>query len=469
MASRSLLIWVVVPCLAAACGKTNLDSRDAGRDTSGPDQHAMDAAHDSGGTDVPAHPARDGAADATPDGPALAGARAFDVVLKLTPTPPLSVGFAADFPTSAMATLVLDRTAGWLLVGAQGEGSTATVAPSAGGLAAATPVSLDVPYGGACQGVATLQFNALKVMLDGDGNLHGTATGFATYYVTDVGYSQAVSATLDGVPDTTRPVLPIPTAGALDPLVPARLAVSEPLPAAAKAQLVGADGTVVELSPELPQSGSPFFVTAFRVPYVLPFGGSFHLAVGGVVDFAGNQASPPNAPLVTLAASPLLTDGGFESTAAGMLGDALIFGAGELPVISGTQSLSLGGGNGPPWQSGGTVTFRLTVAPGDKAVRFSYRVVSMYQGATSFLGTVLVGSTGSKPVSAYLPTGTPTTTVVRASGGTSIIGPVASAEIPLPDPSATEVVLRISTLLPSCGGPLPPGGGLILDDVRVGP
>ncbi|HVY37058.1 MAG TPA: hypothetical protein VHM31_03965 [Polyangia bacterium] len=437
------------------------------------DRQFVDAAHDGGhdgGIDGPGHVTRDGATDATHDGLPPAGRRAFDVIVKLTFTPPLSGGnFGSNFPTTATATLVLDEAAGWLLIGGEGQGSTAKVISTGGGLTAATPVTVSVPYNGACQGSASLQFSALNVTVGSDGKLHGSATGFAYYLVTDVGYTQAITATLEGVPDTTRPALPIRSTAALDPLTPARFTVSEPLPADAKVQLVAADGTFVELPPEMPQTASPpAFITGFRVPVVLPFGGTFHLAVDQMFDFAGNQGSPQAAPLVTLAAPPLLTEGGFESTPAGMTSGGLVFAAGDLPVISGTQSFYVDG-NGLPFQSGASVTFRLAVTPGDKAVHFSYRVTSTLQQPTGFAGTIVLGSSGSKPMTApYLPTGTPTTMITRA-GSSLTIGPVSAAAIPLPDTSATEVVLRISTPSSSCGGPVRLGGGLIIDDLRAGP
>jgi len=109
------------------------------------------------------------------------------------------------------------------------------------------------------------------------------------------------------------------------------------------------------------------------------------------------------------------------------------------------------------------------VSPGDKAVRFAYRVTSTYQGFGEFFGTIVIGSTGSNTASmSYLPIGSPTTTVTRTGGATLTIGPVATVEIPLPDTSATEVAVRISTTSSGCGL-APPSGGLIIDDVRVGP
>jgi hypothetical protein len=350
-----------------------------------------------------------------------------------------------------------------LVIGGEGQGSRSAIAVTGTAVAVLTTVTLYVPFPYACNGVATLQFSALNVTVGSDGKLYGAATGVASYIVTDTGFNQAFAATLDGVPDTTRPALLVRTAGVLDPLAPARFAVSEPLPAGAKAQLVAADGGIVELVPETSPTGDPVIITAFRVPSVLPFGASYRLALDQVVDFAGNHAGQQSPPLVTLAAPPLLADAGFETTPVGAMGDAIVFAAGDLPVISGAHSLYL-----PPGY-GQVVTFRLLVTPGSKSVLFSYRVTSTSDVAGGFFGTMVVGSVGANiGARSQLPMGTPTTKVTGTAGTTLTVGPVAAAEIPLPDPSATEVVLKIITPASGCGL-RPPAGGLIIDDVRVGP
>src|SRR6185312_8217301 len=387
--------------------------------------------------DAPRDAAQDATADATRDAAAdaivLTGRHAFDVnvVLAVTPSTSLPSG-PTSFPTTAHATLVLDASAGWLLIGAVGQGSSAAATASGSALSIAAPVSLAVPFSGACDGRATLRFATLAVTVDGAGRLHGTGSGLASYIVGDLGYNQAFTATLDGLPDATPPSLPLDTAGVLDPLASARFAVSEPLPAGAKAQLVAADGSLFDLSPEMSSDGSPAFVTAFRVPVALAFGASYQVVLDQMVDFAGNQALPPKTPLATLAAPALLTDGGFETTTG--LDTSLISSGGDLPVISGTKSLYLDPGMFA-WQ-GSAVSFRLAVHPGDRAVRFSYRVASSYQSGI-FYGAIVIGSAGAPIASlATLPQGTPTTMLTRSNGTTVTLGPVSSFELPLPDASA---------------------------------
>jgi len=479
MTRPAYLLFAVVAFPAVGCGSSHLDSRDAARDTGVDGHRSPDAARD-GGPDGPSDAARDAtsdaardatsdaardatsdaARDATVDAVVLTGRHAFDVTAKLAVTPSQSGG-SSSFPTTAHATLVLDATAGWLLIGAGGQGSSTATTASGGTVSIATPVSLAVPFSGACDGQATLRFATLAVTVDGDGRLHGAGSGLASYIVGDVGYSQAFTATLDGLPDATPPSLPIDTAGVLDPLAPARFAVSEPLPPSSKAHLVGADGSLVDLWPEVPSDASPAFITAFRVPFALAYGASYQVVVDQMVDFAGNQALPPKTALSTLTAPALLTDGGFETTTG--LDASLISSGGDLPVISGTKSFYL---NASVWQ-GSTVSFRLAVHPGDKVVHFSYRVTSTYPSG-SFYGAIVIGSAGAPVASlATLPLGTPTTTVTRSDGSTLTIGPVSTLELTLPDATASEVVLKISTALSGCGLP-PPRAGLIIDELSAG-
>src|SRR6185312_9318646 len=323
MTRPAFLLFAVVAFPAVGCGSSHLGSRDAGRDTGVDGDRSHDAARDGGpdarpdaARDATADAARDATADAardaTADAVVLTGRHAFDVnvVLAVTPSSSSSGGFVS-FPTTAQATLILDASAGRLLIGAAGQGSSAATTATGGAVAIAAPVSLAVPFSTACGSQATLHFATLVVTVDGAGRLHGTGTGTTVYVVGDIGYNQTFTATLDGLPDVTPPSLPVDTAGVLDPLAPARFAVSEPVPAGTKAQLVASDGSVVDLAPDGPSDGSPAFVTAFRVPGVLAFGASYRVVLDQLVDFAGNQALPPNAPLVTGAAPALLTDGGF--------------------------------------------------------------------------------------------------------------------------------------------------------------
>lgn len=394
---------------------------------------------------------------------ASTGRRSFDVTVTATITASAASGSPApSTPTCKLttSTLVVDATAGWLLLGGNGQGVAAPIRRNAGTLAISAPLTFDVWRHPSCQESMRLQFETLNLTIDGEGKVRGRGAGKAETLSGDVVYSYDFTAALDGVPDTTAPALG-GTSGVLDPLKPARFPISEPLPAGATARLMAADGSVVELKAEV-QDGGPGFVTAFQVPSVLPFGGSYRFVLDSMGDFAGNRASPVQGPPLTTPAAPaLFTDGGFEMTPTGMLGGGRVFAAGDLPALSGTKSLYV-----YPYPTlFGPVIFRLAVQPGDKVVRFSYRATSMYSGGFYFWGTVAIGSPGSPVASlTHLPFGEPHTMLPSAVGGTSTLGPLSTAELPLPDPGAREVVLEIF-------GTEVGGGesqtGLIIDDLRV--
>ena len=305
MTFRWLVLGAVIAVPALGCGKSSLTSADAGVDRFR-DRPPVDASRDAATTRLPIRatpptpvPARTPpanasstqAATAPPIPSVLKGRRAFDVTIKLTLQPsPSTAGWSGSFPTTATATLILDATEGWVLLGGVGQGARAPIFAYGTTITVTQPLALGVPSGGTCSGT-TVAFDALKLTVADDGTLQGTGSGQESYITGDVGYSTRFTAILDGVPDTTPPAVPVATGGAFDPLAPARFAASEPLSAGAQAQLVGADGTTVNLTPQMAQDGSPPFATAFLVPTVLPFGGSFHLVLGQVVDFAGNHAS----------------------------------------------------------------------------------------------------------------------------------------------------------------------------------
>jgi hypothetical protein len=456
------LLFTILALSAVGCGSSRLDPHDASRDAPADDHPAIDAPRD-GGADAATDAAPDARSDATPDAPVLTGRQAFDVTLNLTFMPPSSASGYSAFPTTAQASVVVDATAGWLLIGGGGQGSAAMTSGTGEMRAVAAPVSLFVPVPGACSG-GTLAFETLQVSVDAAGHLHGTGAGTASYITGDVGYSEKFTATLEGLPDTTPPSLLLGSVSPVDPLAPGRFAASEPLPPGTKAQLVAADGTVVDLSPDVSANASPAFITGFRLPFTLAFAASYQVAFDQLIDFAGNRAVPPAAaPLTTAPAPALLADGTFETTTG--LDSGLISSTGDLPVISGTKSYYL---DSAQW-TGASVTFRLPVHAGDKAVRFAYRVASTYQ-SVGFYGAIVVGSAGATAINALsqVAAGTPTTMVTRANGTTLTLGPVSTVELALPDPGATEVVLRISNAVSGCGLP-PPRSGLIIDDVRVGP
>ena len=95
----------------------------------------------------------------------------------------------------------------------------------------------------------------------------------------------------------------------------------------------------------------------------------------------------------TRAAPPLIAEDGFELAADGSLQEAQVVSGSGWPIIVGSRSL-----DSPVITSPGTIpplSLRIALAPGDVAVRFSYRVVA--SAATSChcaAVTLVVGTAG---------------------------------------------------------------------------
>lgn len=405
-------------------------------------------------------------ADASPDSAPLPARSAFDVRIKLTNDPSKEHSWPRfDLPDLA-ATLAVDVGTGSLVLGAEGHGSAAAIRRAGEALEIVAPFTVVVRFQQGCDQIGYLRFDRLRILRESSGRLSGTGVGVFSYDAADLHLEQWITASLDGTTDSTAPTLSIGDTRSLDPMVPARFAASEPLPLGTKAQLVSSDGRVVDLIAETPQEGMPVLITGFRVPSVLPFGVDYHLNLDQVVDFGGHRAGPaPGPPLFSLASPPLLTDGGFESIPNQTFGDARVFSAGALPVITGTSSLFLEPGRGFP----GTLTLRMDVHPGDSSLRFSYRVTARTLAPSDFVGLVAIGSVGSKVSSLRRLRGDlPVAMAPGAGDFTWMISPVFTAELPLPDPNASEVVLRIATVGIGCDvDSMMWPSGLIIDDLRL--
>jgi len=192
----------------------------------------------------------------------------------------------------------------------------------------------------------------------------------------------------------------------------------------------------------------------------------YRLNVDGVTDFAGNAAGPPTLDFTTRAAPPLVAEDGFESVTGPTLDGAQILLGPAAPVIAGTRSLYMPSAPSPTAQAT-QFALRLAVAPGDTVVRFSYRVVEppSRPDSTPFA----VGSPGASRLVMMLPrTTAPNELVTIADRGSVWVGPLATAEIPLPPDAASEVVIaRIQRGYGCPGALLPPVEGIIIDDLRV--
>jgi hypothetical protein len=56
---------------------------------------------------------------------------------------------------------------------------------------------------------------------------------------------------------------------------------------------------------------------------------------------------------------------------------------------------------------------------------------------------------------------------VSIGGAEMTLGPMMTMRIDLPDPAAPEVMLARTIQPAACGRPLPPPGGIVIDDLRT--
>jgi hypothetical protein len=239
----------------------------------------------------------------------------------------------------------------------------------------------------------------------------------------------------------------------------------------ATATLVPSAGASIALTPFLTDGGHA--VLGFKKPdVVLRYGESYDLITEGSVDFGGNRVRNAWAGMFTTrAAPPSIAEDGFESAADGPLQESQVVSGPGWPIIAGSRSLY-----SPVLSSAGAfspLSLRIALAPGDQAVRFSYRLVA--SAATAFVAppALVVGSAGGQRGWLTLPTDSPSFAPFQPPNNapTIYLGEVKTAEIPIPAGSTGDLVIeRVATDVGSgsCGG-LPPrqSPGLIIDDLRV--
>ena len=261
---------------------------------------------------------------------------------------------------------------------------------------------------------------------------------------------------LTGLPDTRQPALAgIGPADIVDPLRPLSLVATEPLPLAARPALVTISGDhAIALVPSATDSGPAVF--SFESPAtLLRYSEQYVVQFAGTADFAGNLARQQDElSFRTLPAPPLIAEDGFESVATATLGGAQIVTGADAPTIAGARSLyippTMGGAGGGQTQ----VALRLAVAPGDSVLRFSYRLVN----PSGFSNTrFAVASPGGTILwTAPEPDSGTTTTQAMFPGSVYPVGPVTTAELPLPADATTEVVFARVVQGLKCGGLFPP-------------
>jgi len=459
--------------VALGCSNVSHDSDGAGG-RGGAGGHApvgdTDAAAGAAGTPTsdagtPTSDASDGSVDAAAtDGPSatgwpFVGRRSYVVTSTLTP-----VGDAGRYgPASHTFTLVIDADTQTAIVGSKQVSFTVN---SAGALRFQGQIGFGTWTSG---GWSVTYADGLTVVLAADGTLTGTGQGTGTTLYSDTGQSGPVTASLVGGPDTVAPVLSVAVDGPTDdPFSSLTVSASEALPLGATPRLVGTGGFEAAFSAA---TSNGDFTTSFYGPAVFRwYDRTYNVAVDGIADFAGHPATATGATsFTTRAAPPLIPEDGFESATGTTLGGAQILSGAGAPTITGAGSLYIPAISSIGPASARTRITRLAlrppVAPGDTVVRFAYRFVSV-TGGLSFTLACEGGKTSFKSISA---SGTPSTTVTLPGGSQVQVGPIATAEIPLPADVGSEVVFTEQVPSSPGGLPAPPVSGFIIDDLRAEP
>jgi hypothetical protein len=391
------------------------------------------------------------------------GPRSFDVTAVLHPD-----GGASGVPPFNTFTLVLDAAAGRAIAGGNGLGAVVAVDSSDGRTFHSTaPFSVGAANPGVCDGVEAVRYDGFEITVVG-GALSGSATGAANISCGDCSFMVPFAAALSGAADTTPPRL---VAGGATPATPFDLfgfATSEPLPATATAQLVGADGTAIDLLPSAVDGALPLVVGFSKPDVVLPAGQAYHVTLDGLVDFAGlhAQADPPLG-VTSFPAAPTVPEDGFESATGSSLGGAMVMTGGPLPAIAGNTSLYIGSVGAPGLDGQRSLMVKLARQAGQTTLRFSYRSVSL-QSPPSFSGFLQVGSEGGSADQAdYSFATTDPTETLTVAGQTAYASAVATKSVSLPADATDQVLVVIAPFTTSCGPIRVQNQGLLIDDLRL--
>ena len=365
-------------------------------------------------------------------------------------------------PAGHTFTLIVDADTQTVIAGGNGSGAVVAFVRASADTITTGPIAFDL----SCD--ATVSYDSLSIAVGPDGKVTGTGIGHGVMLTGDVSHLVPATMSLSGLADTRPPALAgIGPADIVDPLTSLRLVATEPLPPAARPALVAASGAAAIALVPSPMDGGPA-VNAFESPgTLLRYDERYVVQFAGTADFAGNLARMRDElQFTTRPAPPLIAEDGFESTTTATLGGAHVVTATDAPAISGGRSLYIlpttGGGLGGQTQ----VALRLVVAPGDSVLRFSYRFVNPSGFSNTRFAVASPGGTiqWTTPV----PDSGITTTQAMFPSGQYPVGPVATAELPLPADATNEVVFARVVEGVTCGGLFPPPqAGLIIDDLRV--
>jgi hypothetical protein len=403
-------------------------------------------------------------ADAATEPERLLERRSFDVTATM-----LSVDGGA-VPTSSHFTVVLDPDTNRAVVGGAGEAKVLTVERTSDGTYHLSPTFGLGVTDSPCSTLQHLDYDTLDLVYAG-GRLVGRGRGRATFSRGTAALTSPFEATLDGVADTSPPFLILPKGQAIsDPLAPFQLWTSEPLPATALARLVGSDGAVAGLVPEIIDGPVPL-IARFNKPNVTlePGQGIRALFSDDVADLAGNAVAPNDELRIsTVDAAPLLSPDGFETATEHLVGGAAVLRSGPGIPIAGQASVYIAYSSSPQPPAADLPTsarllVRMAVPPGATKVHFTYRLIGVHDFSEG--GTVQVGSVGRAPGPLHVVPGSSTETVSWNVGSVQESA-VATMDVPLPDDRGPEVIVRIQVGPEQCAIP-DPFPGLVIDDLRI--
>jgi hypothetical protein len=398
--------------------------------------------------------------------PLLAGRRSFDAVATL------GLGGAVkpstNLPDTVAFTLVIDADQHRAVAGGHGLASVVTTTSADGRHFSVPEFSVGLPASGACDASAsTIVFHSLDVVV-ADTTLSGQAMGAARVSCGDCQFDVPFSGAVTGGADATAPLL-FPVTIPDNPLQAFGVAASEPLPKTAIARLVGGDGSSIELDPMVTPGDIPVIASFTKPDVVLAPGVGYAVAFDGLVDFAGLHGSADTLRLAQFPEIPLIPADGFESVTTAEVGGATVISDGPLPPISGAHSVYFGAQGAPAPTAaavGGSLRVRLAVPAGATKLAFSYQMVGQYAGS-GFGGTISYGSVGHAPASGDFTTTPAGTQTTWPDGRIVYVTDPATKELALPADVTNELVVVFEPFGFGCGGPMPPAGGMLLDDLRV--